>query len=753
MFLFRFLRWMILRIVGVLRRKGWIYLVLLVGFMSLDMIFPALGGNLTTIVLILGPAMLMGFTFGVLRRLDGTMPQFMALSTYMGAAGLYGLFKAWSKAVDSTLPEILGPLSRWLFGPLWNAIAGVFAALVGKAQSVPMPVWGPMPLSEHLMAMDPLLAGLSLFVMFWAARIFFYGVRRYGGETQPTEHEKLLAKNRLTPPHAANWVLHGVWGNLKRHLVNLFAGPRLRAGVLVIGFAAPPWWRPWHWPRLALTWVISRFINVEMTPFDWRRMIVADAGNGALLIGGAGAGKTLLQIGWLMYSQSSKILIETQGNVWDKDYPLIRAAGRELFVISPDLGSETMTLNVLAPLDPTSQDFWDQVMRISSVIIQESGEHGALVRCTRELVAAIIANTVYFARVLEDEPTLKTVYAHLTDPEISEDLRFWAEEGHPAFRELSMTLAARTSDSEFLNSLGAIYSPELGFLAHPVKASMVSGDGVNRFDPAILLADPNIDVAIQIQQSTIDVSGALLRLLLSALIEHRVQMSEAAVKRLPVPKVTVWIDELAAFAGPNGTTGAPFLGDIVDFHRQKGVCWVYAAQNTQQIDRGWGEGTYAKWANSAVLRVFGKVGADTDLDQHICDVAGKTLQVKFDKIPGAGGGWRAYSIVREEVDLLPRHALAKMGEERMVGFVRVKGRGLVKICPWRPGHFSHPAMKARLAKARALYGGKPVIGSDDTYETLIAQTRNTLISKLETEALMAPDQDETSTQEKEKTDA
>ncbi|MGB3313332.1 MAG: type IV secretory system conjugative DNA transfer family protein [Albidovulum sp.] len=734
MFVFRAMRWIFRRLLGVLRKKGWLYILALIGFMSLDMIFPALGGNLTTIGLILGPAIIMGLTFGMLKRLDGTMPQFLALSTYMGFAGIYALFRAWSKAAESTLPEVLGPVSRWLFGPLWNAAAGIVAGLLGEPQAVPIPVWGPLPLSRHLMAMDPLLTALSLIVLAWSLRIFLYGASRYGGETQRTPRERKLAQSRITSLWRANSNLIGARRNAARVLRNTIVGPKLKAGMLVIGFSGPPRWRPWCWPWLAISWLVSLVRPVEMTIFDFRRMIVADAGNGAMLIGGSGAGKTLVQTTWLMFSQSSKILIETQGNVFEKDLPLIEAAGRRLLIISTDLGRETATLNVLNTIDPEHQDFWDHVMRISALVIQERGEHGTLERCARELIAAAIANTIYFGRVLDEEPTLETVYAHLTDRDISDELRFWADEGHPAFRALSSTLAARTDDPEFLNSLAAIYSPELGFLAHPIKSAMVCGTGNNRFDPGILLADPSIDVAIQLAQSTIDVSGALLRLLLGALIEQRIQLSAEATKRLPSPTVTLWIDEIAAFAGPTGTGGAPMLREIVDFHRQKGVHWVYSAQNTQQIDLGWGEGTYAKWSNSAVVRIFGKVGADPDLDQHICEIAGKTLQEKIEKIPGAGGGWRAYQMVREEVDLLPPNLLSKMGEDRMVAFVRTKQRGLVKLCPWRPAHFEHPAMKGRFIRARQRFNRSPEAVDKNTYSDALAATKQNLIAQLEDNA-------------------
>lgn len=730
MFILRMIRWTLRRLLGVLRKKGWLYILALVGFMSLDLIFPRLGGNLTTIGLVLGPAILMGLAFGMLKRLDGTMPQFLALSTYMGFAGLYALFRAWSKAAESSLPEVLGPVSKWLFGPIWNAVAGVAAGLLGEPQAVPMPVWGPMPLSQHLLSMDPLLTALSLIVLAWSLRIFLYGVSRYGGETQRTSRERKLAQNRITSLWRANTTLLGPLQNAARLMRNTLVGPRLKAGMLVIGFSAPPMWRPWAWPWLAISWLVSLVRPVEMTPFDFRRTIVADAGNGALLIGGAGAGKTLIQTAWLMFSQAQKILIETQGNVFEKDLPLIEAAGRRLLIISTDLGHETMTINVLSTLEPEHQDFWDQVMRISALVIQERGEHGTLERCARELIAATIANTVFFGRILEEEPTLETVYSHLTDPEISDELRFWSEEGHPAFRSLSSTLAARTDDPEFLNSLAAIFSPELGFLAHPIKAAMVCGTGSNRFDPALLLEDPSIDVAIQLAQSTIDVSGALLRLLLGALLEPRIQMSAEAVKRLPSPTVTLWIDELAAFAGPTGASGAPMLREIVDFHRQKGVHWIFSGQNIQQINLGWGEGTYAKWSNSAVVRVFGKVGADPDLDQHICEVAGKTLQEKIEKIPGAGGGWRAYQMAREEIDLLPPNLLSKMGEDRMVAFVRTKHRGLVKLCPWRPAHFEHPAMKRRFTRARQLFAWRPEGLGKNTYSDALAATKQSLIARV-----------------------
>jgi type IV secretory pathway TraG/TraD family ATPase VirD4 len=724
------IRWVSRRLLSALRKEGWIYILALIGFMSLDIIFPALGGNLTTMGLILGPAILMGLAFGMLKRLDGTMPQFLALSSYMGFAGVYSLFRAWSKAAESSLPDILGPVSGWLFGPLWNTLAGIIAGVLGEPQAVPMPVWGPMPLSGHLLAMDPLLTALSLFVLAWSLRIFFYGVSRYGGETQRTSRERKLAENRMTSLWQANSTLNGACSNAVRLIRNTVVGPKLKAGMLIVGFSAPPLRRPWSWPWLAVSWLVSLVRPVEMTLFDFRRTIVANAGNGALLIGGSGAGKTLIQTAWLMFSQSPKILIETQGNVFEKDLPLIKAAGRKLLIVSTDLGRQTMTLNVLSTIDPEHQDFWDHVMRISALVIQERGEHGTLERCARELIAATIANTVYFGRVLEEEPTLECVYAHLTDPELSAELQFWAEEGHPAFRALSSTLAARTDDPEFLNSLAAIYSPELGFLAHPIKAAMVCGTGENCFDPQALLTDPSVDVAIQLAQSTIEVSGALLRLLLGALIEPRIQLSAEATKRLPSPTVTLWIDELAAFAGPNGTEGAPMLREVVDFHRQKGVHWVYSAQNTQQIDRGWGEGTYAKWSNSAVLRIFGKVGADPDLDQHICELAGKTLQEKIEKIPGAGGGWRAYQIVREEVDLLHSNHLSKLGEDRMVTFVRTKRGGLVKLCPWRPAHFEHRAMMRRLKDARQKFARTPDPDDRVYYAGAIADTTQNLIDQL-----------------------
>ncbi|WP_299953590.1 TraM recognition domain-containing protein [uncultured Roseobacter sp.] len=726
---FRMIFWCLRRLAKNFRKKGWVVLTVMVLFMSLDMIFPVLGGNLTTIALVLGPAMLMGLAFGVLKRLDGTMSQFIALSSYMAFAGTYALFRAWSKAIDGSLPDAFGSLSRWIFGPLWNAAAGLFAALLGQGQSVPMPIWGPLPFSQHLLAMDPLLTGLSLFVLAWAARIFLYGARRYGGDTRRTSGEQKMAANRMTPPWRANWVLHGVAGNIKRHLRALVSRPRLPPSHLVIGFGPPPMWRPWLWPWMGIGWLVSRVMSVEFTIFDLRQMIVADARNGALILGGAGAGKTLIQTAWLTYSTANKILIETQGNVFDKDRPLIEAAGRKLHVISSDIGHDTATINVLSRLDPEEQDFWDQVMRLSGLIIQERGEHGALERCTRELVACTIGNVVFGAHLVGEVPRLDTVYTYLTDPELAEDLQYWTRHGHPAFRELCSTLADRIADPEFQNALAAIFSNELGFLAHPIKRAMVCGTGDHAFDPEDLLHDPKLDVAIQISQATIDVSGALLRLLLGALIEPRIRLSAEQVKKTRAHGVTVWIDELNAFAGPVPGSGARMLSEIVDFHRQKGIRWVFSAQNTQQIERGWGEGTYAKWANSAVVRIFGKVGAEPQLDQHVTEVAGKTLQEKIEKIPGAGGGWRAYQISRNDVDLLPGHELSKMGESQMIAFVRTDHAGLVKLKLWRPGHFAHPIYGHRYRAAKDRFGGRRVSKARGAYDNLIDDARQALLRK------------------------
>jgi hypothetical protein len=718
-------RWMFRRLVKKLGQKGFFYISMIVVFMSIDMVFPAAGGSLSTIVFVLGPAILMGVSFEVIKRLDGTMPQFIALASYMAFAGVYALFRAWSKAADSSLPEIVGPLSKWVLGPIWNFLIGLVGALLGRAQSVPMPVWAPMPLGEHILAMDPFLSALGLLVLFWSLSILSYGTKRYSGETKKTADQKSLARNRVTPLWKANWVLHGLRGNVYRLLRNLLKKPTLGVSELVIGFGPPLLYRPWFWPWWVVASILSRVCNVAMTPFDSRQMIIANFTNGALIIGGAGAGKTLIQIPWLLLSRSNKILIETQGNVFDKDLPLIRAAGRKLLVISSDLGADTVTINVLANIDPEHQDFWDQVMRIANLIIQERGEHGALERCTRELVACIIGNAVFFARVAAEEPGLDVVYDFLTDPELAGDLKFWAKEGHPAFRQLCHTLVGRTEDPEFLNSLGAIYSPELGFLAHPIKRAMVCGVGNAVFDPTEMLQDDKIDVAIQISQSDIDTSGALLRLLLGSILEPRIKLSAEEAQATPAKGVTVWIDELAAFAGPNPGGGATMLKEIVDFHRQKMVRFVYAAQSIQQIDTGWGEGTYNKWANSAMVRVFGKVGADPELDQHITDVSGKTLSDKFEKIPGAGGGYRAYQRIFEPIDLLPQHTLSKMGVSQMVAFVRCDS-GLVKLRLWRPAFFSHPALGRLYDSAKSRFGGRPASKSRRIYGDLIEDARASL---------------------------
>ncbi|WP_299695300.1 TraM recognition domain-containing protein [uncultured Tateyamaria sp.] len=719
-------RWMLRRLVKKLGQKGFFYVTMIVAFMSIDMVFPAVGGSLSTIVFILGPAILMGITFEIIKRLDGTMPQFIALASYMAFAGVYALFRAWSKAAESSLPEIVGPLSKWIFGPLVNFVIGLVGALLGNPRAVPMPVWGPMPLGEHILAMDPYLSALGLLVLLWSLSILTYGTKRYGGETKMTDDQKALAKNRLTPPWQANWVLHGVRGNLYRLVRNLMRHPVLQVDEMIVGFGPPVLYQPWFWPLWIVNRSLARVRNVAMTPFDPRQMIVARFENGALIIGGAGAGKTLIQIPWLMLSRSNKILIETQGNVFDKDLPLIRAAGRTLHVISSDLGADTVTINVLGTIDPAHQDFWDQVMRISSLIIQERGEHGTLERCTRELVACIIGNVVFFARVIGDEARLDVVYDYLSDPKLAKELKFWAAEGHPAFRELCLTLVGRTEDPEFLNSLGAIFSPELGFLAHPIKRAMVCGTGQQVFDPTDMLNDDKIDVAIQISQDSIETSGALLRLLLGLLLEPRIRLSAKDAKATPAKGVTVWIDELAAFSGPTPGSGAPMLKEIVDFHRQKGVRFVYAAQSIQQIDTGWGDGTYNKWANSAMVRVFGKVGADPELDQHITEVAGKTLSDKFEKIPGAGGGYRAYQRVFEPIDLLPQYVLSKTGVSQMIAFVRRDGPGLVKLRLWRPAHFTHPVLGRLLKKAMSRFGGRPTSLSPELYGSLIDNARATM---------------------------
>lgn len=140
---------------------------------------------------------------------------------------------------------------------------------------------------------------------------------------------------------------------------------------------------------------LGRVRPVEMTIFDTRQMITADAGNGALILGGAGAGKTLIQIAWLACSTSNKILVETQGNVFDKDVPLTLALGRRIAVITSDLGAETATVNVLGTLNPEDTDFWDNVMWLASLVIPERGEHGTIERCSRELVACVIGNVVF----------------------------------------------------------------------------------------------------------------------------------------------------------------------------------------------------------------------------------------------------------------------------------------------------------------------------------------------------------------------
>ncbi|MFK7746015.1 MAG: TraM recognition domain-containing protein [Roseobacter sp.] len=723
---FYVLRWMARRLFKKLGQKGYFYVSLIVLFMSIDMIFPAAGGSLTTIAFVLGPAILMGLTFEIIKRLDGTMPQFLALASYMSFAGFYALFRAWSKAADSTLPEVLGPLSKWIFGPLWNVAAGAIAALLGHAQSVPMPVWGPMPLGKHILAMDPLLTTLGILVLIWSVSILAYGTKRYGGETQKTADQKNLAKNRLTPLWKANWVLHGVKGNLSRLIRNVVRSPKLQVDEMIIGFGPPIRYRPWAWPWWLFTTLLAKVSNTAMTPFDLRQVIVANMANGALIIGGAGAGKTLIQTLWLRFSRSNKILIETQGNVFDKDLPLITAAGRKLHVISSDLGADTVTINVLATIDPEHQDFWDQVMRIAGLIIEERGQHDALERCTRELVACIIGNIVFFAHVTGEDPRLDVVYAYLTDPELGQDLEHWAEEGHPAFRKLCMTLIGRAADPEFLNSLGAIYSPELGFLAHPIKQAMVCGTGKTVFDPAEMLEDGSLDVAIQISQTSIKTSGALLRLLVGALLEPRIKLSMEEAQATPAKGVTVWIDELNAFAGPNPGSGATMIKEIVDYHRQKGVRFVYSAQSIQQIDTGWGDGTYSKWANSAMVRIFGKVGADPDLDQHIADVADKTLSAKFDKIPGAGGGYRAYQPVFETIDLLPRHVLSKTGIDKMIVFVRRDGPGLVKLRLYRPAFFEHACLHRLIDTAKSRFGGRPTSVSTGVYDGILSEARRTM---------------------------
>ncbi|MEP0425315.1 MAG: hypothetical protein ABJE09_20070, partial [Roseobacter sp.] len=417
-FPFRVFLWVLRRLVQSFRKKSWLYIMVMLVFMSLDVIFPGLGGTLTTSAFVLGPAVLMGVAFTVLRRLDGTMPQFMALSSYMAVSAAYGLFRAWSKAADTSLPDAIGSVSRWTFGPLWNMGVGVVAVLFGKAQSVPMPVWGNMPFSQHLLAMDPLLTGLSLIVLLWSVRIFMFGTRRYAGETKRSERENGLAQNKMTPIRRANWTLHGRAGNLRRHLRGLLLAPRLPVSHMVIGFGPPPQRMPWLWPWLTVCWLIARLRPVEMTIFDTRRIITADARNGALILGGAGAGKTLIQQAYLAYSTSNKILIETQGNVFDKDVPLAKALNRKIAVITSDLGDATATVNVLATLDPEDTDFWDRVMWIASLVICERGEHGTLERCSRELVACVVGNVVFSARLVDEVARLDTVYDYLTDPEL-----------------------------------------------------------------------------------------------------------------------------------------------------------------------------------------------------------------------------------------------------------------------------------------------------------------------------------------------
>ncbi|PWR01289.1 hypothetical protein DKT77_17825 [Meridianimarinicoccus roseus] len=694
-------KWALRRLGRVFSSKGALGILLLAVFLNLDQIFPQLGGKLTTAALVLGPAIAMGFYAQVLSRWDGGPNDFAVLALYMAACGLYGLLRAWSAAAGSDVPDYVASLGLWLFGPLVNLLVGAIAAFFGHDRYAPMPILHPEGLAVQLSELNILLTLVSLFVIGWALAMMNATVRRWGGGAPPLQPEdRARARNRLVPPHRAARRLLGLRRNLVSQIRPILGRPRLALDEFVVGMAPALKNRPWRLPLV----LIGRLLIMlggrpEGTMLDPRPIIAAPFETLALIVGGPGSGKTLIQQANLICGQGPRLLVETQGNAGDKDKPLIEANGRTCLVIAPELGRASAGFNLLERLEPAGETFPGDVERIAGYIIEVRGEHLTLKRCAFELVAAVIANVALLARSQGHVPSLMLVYECLSDPALADYLADWTTEGHPAYRRWCATLAARLSDPEFANSLAAFWSPELSFLADPSKAALICGATEQVFDPAWLLDDPEFDVVVQINQQDLSGSGALLRLLMIGVMAPRIALNMDQAGRTRARGLMLWIDELAALGG------SKILDDTVQFYRQKGIRPVYSMQSPKQADELHGPGTYAKWSAAADIRIYAKPGGEQELAEHVSHELGETVRLVRSKMFSGDRGFATNGAEWRPAPLLSRDQLAELPALKVVVLVRTRRRGMVKILCDVPAWFSHPGLRAFRKRALRRHGG------------------------------------------------
>lgn len=544
---------------------------------------------------------------------------------------------------------------------------------------------------------------LHFIVSLW---ILWVSIARFGGIFQKTETDKILARNRPVKNNRANIELNRWWPTMERAVTAILHRRRINAQEIVIGMGSHWLWHPLRWLQGIIGEALLYFgCRTEFTLFDRRPLITAQVETGVLHVAGAGGGKTATQVTNLAVSTTPKILVETQGNALEKDLPVLTWAGRRPYLFDPSLGEESSSINVLASIDPSATNFQNQILRMADYIIELDEKHPnhVLQYFAYELVAVVLAYIVIRAQKRSCAPDIALLERGVTDRKtLTKILEITARSGHPSFRNM----AARSLDTindrkrSYLEGSTKITAERLQFLSDPGKAALINGRTSNCLDPSEMLRRHDWDAILQIPQDELQTSGALLRLLILGLIQPRIQLTAEEAKRDRDSGVLICIDELAALGG------SKILDETVVFFRQKNIRFYYNMQSIEQVERLYGQGTYAKWASSADVKIYSKI-SEAEFNSFVAPELGHTVRQRRLKVTEHGGGPNSLSKVWERVPFMEASELTQARGFTAIVLARAYSGKTIKLCVELPVYFNHTSINAFVERAKESFWKKP----------------------------------------------
>lgn len=687
MFIFRMFRAIGGYVVDRLRRKSVLFFIGWFLFSNLDAMWAGASGRWLVIGLVVLPPVLLWLWAQARYTFDGGVDEFLFATRYMIFGGLLGLLRAWSAAAGGSLPDTLTSVLRILLGTHGSAAVSAAAEAVGLGAYSPLPLLHPDGWVVQVMALDPVLILVSIGVLGMAAHSFWFALVEYGGsKPQQTNDIKEARMMRILRSHRATWTLINPLSHARRLMANLFRVPCIGPDQLVVGIdevrLADPLAGLLRFPGRILSWMGW---HTHLTPFDPRSLVVASCEGSALLVGGAGSGKTQ---GWEMANQATlnapMIIFQTQGNAAEQEIPLRQALGRTPYLFDARLRRASASIQALAVLDPAAPDFFETCGRYAQTQIEDSpnGEHGDLKDRAKALIAVTLSGNVWEGRAAGRVATMFDVYDDLCSTDLIGRLRYWADEGPEDFRHDALVLANdMDADPQLMASL-RFFIGQMRWLASPSLRALVCGGTDLVVDPDDLVGDrARCDWVLQ--TTSPQLARGLWRLLITVALEPHIRRT--AAKARCAPRTTLMVGETFAL-GP-----FPLLGEIFVLHRQKGVRAVLLGQSTGQWDKLYGSGTFEEWCRSAHVVGFTQFNEVAYANQ-VEAMAGETAQLESDRLNSPGGGLSGSSKRWGVTPLLNKNRLMRLSRFMGVVFVNDRRGRRRTLLARMPVHFLHPSL-------------------------------------------------------------